>query len=442
MTTPQPPRAKRPAWVRKMHKVGGATFAIVFVATLALTGQEQLADVGVSILTLLAIGFLLVGLPIHFATTPKKLNASQPPQDAPRWQAPLPPTAIQQPMRPAAPHGAEPTTRKQARLGREASIRFPKASPEPRRSAPEPREYTPAKRPTLPDYPLPCRYPNLEVVGEFARIESIVRVIGRKPRIDEEIVLDDLRAEIRCDPDNPHDRNAVMVTINGQHVGYLAREDAAQYRPIIDGIEQAGYAPSTKARLWAVTREAWDSSRAKTHANVRVALDAPHMLIPVNDPPNRPYSLLPIGRAVQVTGEEQHLDRITDYIQPEGDGYALGTLAAAKTTPVRAAPKDVVEVEIDGEAIGTLTPAMSANFLPTVWHLEEQGRVAAVWLRVKGSPIAAQVTVLASKAHEMPSEWFEGPQHLPALHAPQRPAPGGLHGQEGDARPAPMWDDE
>jgi hypothetical protein len=67
------------------------------------------------------------------------------------------------------------------------------------------------------------------VVGESHRQETI-------KRIAEELSDDQSRgaiAELVPQPDNPHDRNAVAVMINGDLIGYLAREEAAEYsRPL------------------------------------------------------------------------------------------------------------------------------------------------------------------------------------------------------------------
>lgn len=38
-----------------------------------------------------------------------------------------------------------------------------------------------------------------------------------------------LPAQLRPEPDNPHDRNAVAVDMGGRHIGYLPREDAPEY---------------------------------------------------------------------------------------------------------------------------------------------------------------------------------------------------------------------
>ncbi|NHI16890.1 HIRAN domain-containing protein [Microbacterium excoecariae] len=289
-------------------------------------------------------------------------------------------------------------------------------------------------------------WPSVEVAGEFARIDALWRAIGQRPRIDEEIVIDAIAAELLPEPTNPHDSNAVMVIINGQHVGYLEREQAAEYHAPLADLVAAGVSPSTRARIWTTQRRDWDGSKAKGRARITLALNAPGMLAPTNNPPEAPYSLLPWARAVQVSGEENHLDVIGEHLQ-NGESLAIGTIVEERTSPARAEPKAYIEVRIDGERVGQMTPSMSENFLPAVRHLAEQGQVAAVWLKIKGSMIAAQITVQAQKAHELPDNWFERPATIPPL----RPRPARSENTpdaaadvgeiRAHARNEPMWDE-
>lgn len=265
-------------------------------------------------------------------------------------------------------------------------------------------------------------YPNTEVAGEFARMDSIHKAIGRKPKKDEEIERNDLIAVLVPEPTNPHDKNAVMVQINGQHVGYLEKEVAVLYVSAISDVWNSGHVAATGARIWASARESWDSSRKlKYVARVSIALNEPHLLLPMNEPPAGSYSILPWGSALQVTGEEQHQDVLSDFITGIGDGIALGTLAVIDGGTARA-PKTLIEIRIDGERVGQLTPASSQHFVPTVRHLETQGQAAAAWIRVKGSAIAAQATIQAAKAHELPADWFEEPNTIPVLQRNAGPA--------------------
>lgn len=258
-------------------------------------------------------------------------------------------------------------------------------------------------------------YPNTEVAGEFARIEAIHKVLGRAPKRDEEIVVERIPAELRPEPKNRHDKNAVMVLIGGHHVGYLEKEVAAQYQARLLEVVGAGYAPTTNARVWAVARPDWENTRKlRHHANVRVSLNEPHLILPLNNPPRGSHSILPWGNALQVTGEENHLDVLSSYVTREGDGVAIGTMHVVQGGTARA-PKEIIEIRIDERPVGTLSPGSSQHFVPTVRHLEGRGASAAAWLRVKGSAIAVQVTVQATKAHELPGDWFASVHTLPAL---------------------------
>lgn len=45
---------------------------------------------------------------------------------------------------------------------------------------------------------------------------------------------DQVEVELRREPTNAHDRNAVMVLCQGRHVGYLASDAAARYASTLD----------------------------------------------------------------------------------------------------------------------------------------------------------------------------------------------------------------
>jgi tetratricopeptide (TPR) repeat protein len=69
---------------------------------------------------------------------------------------------------------------------------------------------------------------DLEIVGESNYQDNLWRVVGG--RTTERVRLD-VQAIIATEPDNPHDRRAISVWINGHKVGYFCREDAQAYHP-------------------------------------------------------------------------------------------------------------------------------------------------------------------------------------------------------------------
>lgn len=292
----------------------------------------------------------------------------------------------------------------------------------------------------LPEY---NGYPSTNVAGEFYHLDAIHAALGRRPKIDEEIVAEALLAALVPEPTNPYDRNAVKVIIDGQHVGYLEKEVAAVVQPILRRIIEAGHLPLVGARIWASARRSYEDARkAKYYVNIRVSLNYLHLLLPLNDPPHEDYSIIPWGSTLQVVGEERHQDVLADHVSADGDALVIGTLVVVQGGTPKA-PRDLIEVRIDGERIGQLTPGSSQHFIPTVRHLDAQGQTAAVWLRVIGSAIAAQVTIHATRAHELPGDWFSAPHTAPRLHGPRRsPDDAALDDAEIRAtRQTFMWDD-
>ena len=50
------------------------------------------------------------------------------------------------------------------------------------------------------------------------------------------------------------------------------------------------------------------------------------MLVPANMLPTESSRTLPIGSAIQVAGEEHHLDALTPLLRPEGECWVYATL--------------------------------------------------------------------------------------------------------------------
>lgn len=177
----------------------------------------------------------------------------------------------------------------------------------------------------LPQYRvLSSVFANYEVVGGFFREQSVIAALGGLvPNVEK--TVEDAVSYLIPEPENPHGYgNAVMVWINGHHVGYLANEDARRYRPVLDKIVSAGYLPTTTGRIWGVTRHDWEG-KPKHHLYARIALNEPGVLLPTNNPPASPYSLLPWGPAIQVTKEADHLAELTEPLCGP-DSYAIAVL--------------------------------------------------------------------------------------------------------------------
>lgn len=68
---------------------------------------------------------------------------------------------------------------------------------------------------------------SINVAGESFYPESFTALIG--PRVEESVNVEK-RAQLTLQDDNPHDKHAVRVTIDGYPVGHLSREHARAFR--------------------------------------------------------------------------------------------------------------------------------------------------------------------------------------------------------------------
>lgn len=57
--------------------------------------------------------------------------------------------------------------------------------------------------------------------------------------------------EVRLErePENPHDRNAVAVVVDGKRAGYIARYQARKYAPLLDFLEARFSAVTATAKV-------------------------------------------------------------------------------------------------------------------------------------------------------------------------------------------------
>ncbi|BAL91098.1 hypothetical protein AMIS_58780 [Actinoplanes missouriensis 431] len=234
---------------------------------------------------------------------------------------------------------------------------------------------------------------NIEVVGESHYTPAWKALFGASaPASDAEIVTP---VRLMPDPRNRHDPNAVGVWASTGQIGHLSRADAARYVPVLAELVANGWDPQVTAHLWGGD---WGYS-------ARLELAEPHLLVPGNAPPTGPHLMLPLGNAIQVTGEEHHLDALIPWLCPEGECWVHATLHEV-TEQLARSTRTVVEVRIDGVRVGQLTPKMSGEVLPAVRMLAEGGLGAGVRAVVKGNRLKAEVVLQVVRAHELPESWI------------------------------------
>jgi len=263
------------------------------------------------------------------------------------------------------------------------------------------------------EFPLWTRndWPSQEVSGESFHEREIRSLFAS--RLDESGAEIQTQASLIPEPNNQFDPNAVMVLVAGNHVGYLPKEIAADYRKVLLELQRQGFEPVTGCRVWAAIRDEFQGYdkrgnpvfQKRVVARVSLVLDDWWMLVPANLPPSTAHAILPYGNAIQVHKEEEHQDSLRPYLRPQGETWVFAALHSMTDQTARTS-KEVVEVLVDGQVVGQLTPAMSAEYLPVIKQLELQGLMTCARAIVKGNAIKADVVLHAKKANQLDSTWI------------------------------------
>ena len=221
----------------------------------------------------------------------------------------------------------------------------------------------------------------------------------------------------------------MSVRVNGGVIGYLAKELAARYAAVLQSLMANGRIPTSSCRVWAYEHEDWQGTDRRGRdvyqrvldARASLVLDEPHLCVPANLPPTKSHRLLPKGSALQVKGEEKHLDVLAPLVREYGEAWVYTTLHVLTVGSARS-EKQVVELRVDGEPIGHLTPAMSSHFVPTIDHLARTEQLAVARTLLKGNPLQVEAVLHAAKSHELDNTWLSA---SPTRETPSSP-PGGL----------------
>lgn len=273
---------------------------------------------------------------------------------------------------------------------------------------------------------------SLEVVGEAYRPAAFITLMARRPgfRTYEGVEID-TDAILVPDPHNPYGRGeAVAVFVGGEHVGFLAQEDAHEYYPSLADMRGRDELLRVPARTWA-------SNPGGGRVNARVTLVIPEArgLRPSNDLPADPYVVIPAGRRIQVTKEDEHMDVLSRYVlRGSGvDNYVAATLRSINEIRPRSS-YECVQVELDGQRVGVLTKGQSEKLLPLVRHIEERGKVPVVRATVTGTKLKADVILHTADATTIEDSWIEAlGEAVTAANIDKMPEP---------KRPDFEWDDE
>ena len=214
----------------------------------------------------------------------------------------------------------------------------------------------PGESPTLPWGSM------VQVVGESHYAESFHAICGPPNKLGYSV---DALAELRPEPENPYDPNAVAVFVQGQKVGHLSREDARRYETVVRG----AIAEHGTATCYAAVHGGWGFSEPDVFLYwVRLRFsDRAWQVAPVGPDEVR----LPSGGPVSVSHEEEYQDTLIDALAGSDLSFAsMPTLAELVPAPrdphLKKDSGKVLEVRVKESTVGFLTEAMSDRYLPTV----------------------------------------------------------------------------
>lgn len=98
---------------------------------------------------------------------------------------------------------------------------------------------------------------------------EIRNVIGERAALKKQLLT--LACTLRPEWSNPHDRNAVGILVDGHRIGYLQRDHAEQYSPLLLKMNSAGARVSTSIRLRWYPAEGRPGMAAGVHGTVKLA---------------------------------------------------------------------------------------------------------------------------------------------------------------------------
>ncbi|MCW1805272.1 hypothetical protein [Brachybacterium squillarum] len=240
----------------------------------------------------------------------------------------------------------------------------------------------------------------VEVVGEFFRQGAYEKIFQGLPRDGTWLNLD-LEADLYPDPSNPHSRSggAISIWISGFHVGFLADGEAAGYSPILrDMAEKHGQYLRVLARVSGY----YQTQKRTWHIDTRLGLPEPRDVLPRNQLPQGELELIPIGRVIQVAGEENHMDYLGSIVDPSGPAHYAATLR-----PTQMGTRtfyDTVQVFIDGHEVGVFSRAMGEQTVALVKLIGDAGKVPVVRATVEGNALRAEVKVRMQRSAEVDHE--------------------------------------
>jgi collagen type III alpha len=173
----------------------------------------------------------------------------------------------------------------------------------------------------------------------------------------------------------------------------------------------AGTYLQVPARVWIGPKSEWDQRTGEevrqVVGSVTVRLPDPDGIVSFNDLPEEPHTVLPWGRAVQVTGEELHMDVLRTFALGSAPRHVAVTLHVIEEPRRTGDPARVIEVRLDGQRVGVMSKAISDQIHDLVTYVAGHGKAPVARAIIKGSDLRADVTVNVARTSDVPQKWLD-----------------------------------
>lgn len=188
------------------------------------------------------------------------------------------------------------------------------------------------------------------------------------------------------EPDNPYDDNAVRVDIGGRTVGYLGRDDAASYQPVLLDMLPAAAVGCCPAFV---------CGGGDHFYGVFLSLGPPECLVPLVS--DEGLELLPAEWLVTVADEERHQDVLAGLAQRGRDAEVMPVCASLVPCEIargKHAGKLGLEVRVEDQRVGALTKLQADRYLPFVQQVAAAGRRAGCEAELSREPKGWHLSLL------------------------------------------------
>lgn len=225
-----------------------------------------------------------------------------------------------------------------------------------------------------------------DVVGESNNRKSFVKISGNMKTGEIETLI-----ELRREPMNKFDKNAIQVLYQNNHLGYIPREETEYLQKILTEIESLGKRTFASGRIW------WDLNQGEydgPFGSVTLDIAEPRFAICINEKPKGDVIDLTGSKSYQLSNELNYLSTIEKLLdkglfEKGVAGYAV--LKPAQTNSE--SEKQVINVLVDDEIIGQLSAATGSKFLPILNRIPDGTGSFIAEFEIAGNALAAEAKI-------------------------------------------------